>query len=687
MKASRNIQKKWYSMVILIAFAAVMLAASIAPVLASATYIPPDPENLANTTDNYLANYTVRTGNATEVIKSNTDAGVTSEVFKFIAYYGWINCSGINWADPGLTLVIIADDNQGEIQQVRGAGVEVYFYIALGSTYKISSDKDGWEHSIKNSIDSHDYVDGFFWDEIDPGYYGQDNKDDFNQRLTAINSYVHSKDQKTIANGVRYYADHCGSDYYMWESFMSSFTGSVESPDYHYVDFFDTTGSNSDSYQWINNIDKWKYLQNRYVLNKTLVHCYGDPLDDNKSNYGYIAARVLRVKGFSYVNNRNFASTAVTLAKGMRWDLGTQFDYTVDESNETLSGQFANGNVEDDVGKTVSTGNAFYFLFDETIAPASITGLNSITYEQTCINWTWTDPADTDFEKVMIYLDGAFETNVSKCDKHYNATGLSPETNYMISTHTADTSGNVNETWVNDTARTEPSPDTTPTPPSDGSNSRGGGGGGMSDEPGNVEETVFLRIYLRAGDSATYNFNNTLTSVEVTPEKTYGLVGAKVEVLADRPGSITTDPPNGVLYKYFNVFVGNLGWSEGKFSSSVINFQVPASLFGENNIGPATVTLYRHHDGEWQPLKTTMTGQAGGNYQYSSPTPGFSTFMILGQVEESGTVEPVATTDSGIVANSTPTPEATSTSTKGTPGFGILVGIIGILIAVYSVRK
>ena len=669
-------------MAVLIAFAAVILAASIAPVLASATYILPDQENLANTTGNYLVNYTVKMGNATEVIKSTTNANVDSEVFKFIAYYGWINCSDIKWADSGLTLVIIADDNQGEIQQIRDAGVEVYFYIALGSTYNNTPDKSAWEQSIKDSIDSHDYVDGFFWDEVDPGYYGQDNKTDFNLRLTAINSYVHSKDQKTIANGVRYYADHCGSDYYMWESFMSSFTGSVESPDYYFVDFFNTTGSNSDPYQWINNIDKWKYLQNSSALNKTLAHCYGDPLDDNKSNYDYIAARVLGVKGFSYVNNSNFASTAVTLAEGMRWDLGTQFDYTVDESNETLSGQFTNGNVEDDVGQTVSTGNAVYFSFNETIAPASITDINNITYGQTYINWTWTDPADTDFEKVMIYLGGAFKTNVSKGDKHYNATGLTSDTNYIIGTHTVDTSGNVNETWVNDTVRTEPSPDTTPTPPSGGS---GGGGGGMSDEPENVEETVFLRIYLRAGDSATYNFNNTLTSVEVTPDRTYGLVAAKIEVLFGQPSSITTDPPAGELFKYVNVFVGTSGWSEGKFSSSVINFEIPASWFEENNIGPATVTLYRNHYGEWQALETTMTRQTGGNYQYSSPTPGFSTFVILGQVKESGTGEPVATPGSSTVAESTPTPEATST--KGTPGFGILVGIMGVLIAVYSGRK
>ena len=306
------------------------------------------------------------------------DGFSANEVFKFIAYYGWINCTDINWADSGLTLVIIADDNPGEIQQVRDAGVDVYFYIALGSTYKNTADKSGWEQGIKNSIDRHNYVDGFFWDEVDPGYFGQDNKIDFDQRLTTINSYVHSKSQKTIVNGVRYYADHCESDYYMWESFMSSFTGPIESPDYYFVDFFNTTGSNSDPYQWLNNIDKWEYLQNSSALNKTLAHCYGDPLDDNRCNYGYIAACVLGLKGFSYVNNNNFASTDITLAEGMRWGMGTQFNYTVDESNETLSGHFATGVVEDDVGQTVSTGNAVYF-FNEIIIPPNITSFDPET--------------------------------------------------------------------------------------------------------------------------------------------------------------------------------------------------------------------------------------------------------------------------------------------------------------------
>jgi len=220
-----------------------------------------------------------------------------------------------------------------------------------------------------------------------------------------------------------------------------------------------------------------------------------------------------------------------------------------------------------------------------------------------------------------------------------------------------------------------------PTPPSSSSS----GGIGTSDEPENVEDTVVLRIYLQAGESSNYNFNDVVTSVDVTPEKTYGLVAAKIEVLHGQPGSITTDPPAGKIYKYVNVYVGTSGWSEDKFSSSVINFQIPASWFEENNIDPASVTLHRHNNGEWKSLATTLTGQAGGHYQYSSPTPGFSTFMILGQVEGSSDGEPAAVTDTGTVTEATSTPE--TTSDKGIPGFGILAGIVAVMMVVYLRKK
>jgi len=61
----------------------------------------------------------------------------------------------------------------------------------------------------------------------------------------------------------------------------------------------------------------------------------------------------------------------------------------------------------------------------------------------------------------MVYINGTFKENVSEPLNYYNATGLSPGTNNTISTHTVDTSGNVNQTWVNHSAWTAPTPDIT----------------------------------------------------------------------------------------------------------------------------------------------------------------------------------------------------------------------------------
>lgn len=95
----------------------------------------------------------------------------------------------------------------------------------------------------------------------------------------------------------------------------------------------------------------------------------------------------------------------------------------------------------------------------DTSPPASIISLRNITYARTNINWNWTDPEDADFSKVIIYFDGTFQTNVTKGTQFYNASNLTPGASYTISAHTADLAGNVNQTWVNHTAKTAPMPE------------------------------------------------------------------------------------------------------------------------------------------------------------------------------------------------------------------------------------
>ena len=91
-----------------------------------------------------------------------------------------------------------------------------------------------------------------------------------------------------------------------------------------------------------------------------------------------------------------------------------------------------------------------------SVPPASITNLGNTTFQQTSITWTWIDPTSTDFSKVMVYMDGVFQENVTKGIRTYTASSLTPGTQHTIATRTVGTSGLINQTWVNDTARTAP---------------------------------------------------------------------------------------------------------------------------------------------------------------------------------------------------------------------------------------
>ncbi len=92
--------------------------------------------------------------------------------------------------------------------------------------------------------------------------------------------------------------------------------------------------------------------------------------------------------------------------------------------------------------------------FENIIPPDSITELNVSSLGTSWINWTWKNPDNIDFSHVIIYVNGILQKNVTLPVNYYNATDLTADTEYTIGTHTVDLSGNINQTWVNHTART-----------------------------------------------------------------------------------------------------------------------------------------------------------------------------------------------------------------------------------------
>ncbi len=140
-----------------------------------------------------------------------------------------------------------------------------------------------------------------------------------------------------------------------------------------------------------------------------------------------------------------------------RWDITSYSGQTMllEIFLEDLSG-FAG---DPDRGGWIGIDNIFFS--NDTTPPASVTNLRNVSYAIDNINWTWTDPADPDFSKVMVYLDGVFKTNVSKGVQYYNATNLIGGRSYNLSIRTVDTSGNINMTMVSHDAITAP-PDIAP---------------------------------------------------------------------------------------------------------------------------------------------------------------------------------------------------------------------------------
>jgi S-layer protein (TIGR01567 family) len=124
-----------------------------------------------------------------------------------------------------------------------------------------------------------------------------------------------------------------------------------------------------------------------------------------------------------------------SLSSGTTYEIST---HTVDASNN--------------INTTWVNDTATTNTLDST-PPASITALSN-TPSDHWIEWTWTKPDDLDLNHTMIYIEGVFKENVTYSVEKYNYTGIASSTSFEISTKTVDTNGNINATWVNNTATT-----------------------------------------------------------------------------------------------------------------------------------------------------------------------------------------------------------------------------------------
>jgi len=163
------------------------------------------------------------------------------------------------------------------------------------------------------------------------------------------------------------------------------------------------------------------------------------------------------------ISNNSWARNG-TLTKGemvmvlLNGTIGEYFNVTIgEECNATI----AYYSVDKNATPNVETAKNLTVRIDMT-PPAGVSNLHELAVGSTWINWTWTNPPDVDFNYTMVYSGlGVHEANVygaAPGEMSYINTSdfctFDPYTAYTICTHTVDIRGNINYTWINDSART-----------------------------------------------------------------------------------------------------------------------------------------------------------------------------------------------------------------------------------------
>jgi PGF-pre-PGF domain-containing protein len=235
---------------------------------------------------------------------------------------------------------------------------------------------------------------------------------------------------------------------------------------------------------------------------------------------------------------------------------------------------------------------------------------------------------------------------------------------------------------------------------SDGSShhsSDGGGGSVGSPEPAkNVQVKENSQTFISSGEDVTFNFTKNATCVEsiaFRSTKTVGKTATIVEELKNK-SSLVSGVPEGIVYKLFNLWVGNDGYGNSKnIENSSVNFKVNTSWVNENNISKSSITLNKYDDKkkEWVELPVNLTGEDNQFLHFTANVPGYSSFAITCKEGERNAIaaEPAQITKNSTAgSNASTIANKVAEENKNTPGFSIISGIVCLFcIFLYGSKK
>jgi PGF-pre-PGF domain-containing protein len=208
----------------------------------------------------------------------------------------------------------------------------------------------------------------------------------------------------------------------------------------------------------------------------------------------------------------------------------------------------------------------------------------------------------------------------------------------------------------------------------------------------NVLAAGVSRQPVLAGQQAEFTFTEpgcSVTGISFVSGTSAGTVTGKVETLSGLPKTVQENP-EGMVFQYMNIVIGSQVFGEsGTFEGAVIDFKVPRTWMGENNIDEASIFLNRFHDNAWTPLPTEKTAEDDEFLYFRAETPGFSYYSIIGEMKGAVTITPAATGSEADAQQITgnEVPEASPEEAKKSPGFGLVFAVAGILSVLFLLKN
>ncbi|HOW15841.1 TIGR04279 domain-containing protein [Methanosarcina sp.] len=221
-----------------------------------------------------------------------------------------------------------------------------------------------------------------------------------------------------------------------------------------------------------------------------------------------------------------------------------------------------------------------------------------------------------------------------------------------------------------------------------------------SESEENIKRKDSCKKFVSKDKRIKFEFNNSATPINYiifTSKNTAGNIKATVEELKGK-SSLTSIEPEGVVYKYINIWVGNSDFANSKnIKDAIVGFKVGKEWIDESHINIDTITLQHYSKDQWNSLETEKINEDDKYVYFEAETSSFSPFAITAsknilENEEKTVNEDLYTSEFGQQDNSELVMESKMPSKENrslwSKAASIFIGFLAIiLIGVFLRRK